>query len=81
MISFLTGAVVEVNSSSLPTFDQPIPVVLVRSGCKANRISGTCQDPAYHDRTKTKQDTKERTSRDRIWLNSSSRHFIASLIH
>src|SRR6266566_7067443 len=41
LIKRLVGAVSDANSSIFPTSDQPISVVLVSSGCKANRISGT----------------------------------------
>lgn len=37
----LAGAVREANSSIFPTSDHPISVVFVRSGCRANRMSGT----------------------------------------
>src|SRR4029450_11607652 len=41
LIIRLTGPVRDANSSTFPTPDHPISVVLARSGCRANRMSGT----------------------------------------
>src|SRR6266550_849346 len=41
LINRLAGAARDANSSIFPTSDQPISVVLVSNGCRANRISGT----------------------------------------